>query len=129
MVEFQPMDPEARRLVTMFTRNLDRANPQSADWERFSEFILYAYRHAPQTSDAVGHALVQDAVGHALVQDGLDWEEAEPFVLFHQHATRLLEREAAAQARKAGATTRVTSPRKPRPRKRRTKTGRRKRRG
>ena len=53
-------------------------------------------RHAPQAFDAVGHALVED---------GLDWEEAEPFVLFHQHATRLLEREAAARAHKAGATT------------------------
>jgi hypothetical protein len=30
-----------------------------------------------------------------LVQDGLDWDEAEGFVLFYTHAIELLEREAA----------------------------------
>jgi hypothetical protein len=113
----EPMKAEARRLLTTFTRSLNRANPQPADWERFSEFILYAYRHAPQTSEAVGHALVQD---------GLDWEEAEPFVLFHQHATRLLVREADAQAQNAIPSKRAPAARKPRVRRRRTKRSRRK---
>jgi len=118
MVEpIAPMDAQARSLLTAFTQSLTRNNPQPMDWERFSEFILYAYRHAPQTSEAVGHALVQD---------GLDWDEAEPFVLFHRHATRLLEREAAAQAE---TTTRLSkrsaSPHKPRPPKQRTKRRRR----
>jgi hypothetical protein len=116
VLPIESMDAQARRLLTAFTRSLNRANPQSADWERFSEFILYAYRHAPQTSEAVGHALVTD---------GLDWEEAEPFVLFHLHATRLLEREAAEQAEKANSSKRSTRPGKPRPEKRRRQTGRR----
>jgi hypothetical protein len=80
------MDAEARRLLTVFARSLTRLAPQPLDWQRFYEFTLYAFRHAPQTPEAVGHALAQD---------GLDWEEAEGFVLFYTHAMELLEREAA----------------------------------
>jgi hypothetical protein len=29
-------------------------------------------------------------VGHALVQNGLDWDEAEPFMLFYKHVVELL---------------------------------------
>jgi hypothetical protein len=53
---------------------------------RFHEFVLYAFRHAPQTAQPVGHALV-----HA----GLEWDETEPFVLFYTRAVELLEREGA----------------------------------
>src|SRR5512147_2076356 len=80
------MDAEARRLLAAFSRVLNRLDPQPLDWQRFYEFILYAFRHAPQTSEAVGHALVQE---------GLDWDEAEGFVLFYTHAIELLEREVA----------------------------------
>ncbi len=82
----EPMDAEVRRLLTTFSRSLNRLDPQPVDWQRFYEFVLYAFRHSPQTSEAVGHALVQD---------GLDWEEAEGFVLFYTHAIELLERETA----------------------------------
>ena len=88
------MDDEARRLLAAFSRALNRLDPQPLDWQRFYEFILYAFRHSPQTSEAVGHALVQD---------GLDWDEAEGFVLFYTHAIELLEREAAT-TRVPGAT-------------------------
>jgi hypothetical protein len=82
----EPMDVEARQLLTAFSRSLSRLEPQPLDWQRFYEFILYAFRHSPQTAETVGHVLVQN---------GLDWEEAEPFVLFYAHAIALLEREAA----------------------------------
>ena len=82
----EPIDAEGRRLLTDFSRRLNRLEPQPLDWQRFYEFILHAFRHSPQPSEAVGHALVQD---------GLDWEEAEGFVLFYTHAIELLERETA----------------------------------
>lgn len=82
----EPIDAEGRRLLTAFSRRLNRLDPQPLDWQRFYEFILYAFRHSPQPAEAVGHALVQD---------GLDWEEAEGFVLFYTHAIELLERETA----------------------------------
>ena len=82
----EPLDAEGRRLLTAFSRSLNRLDPQPLDWQRFYEFILYAFRHSPQPAEAVGHALVQD---------GLDWEEAEGFVLFYTHAIELLERETA----------------------------------
>jgi len=80
------MDVEARRLLTAFSGRLNRPDPQPGDWQRFYEFVLYAFRHAPQTAEGLGHALAQD---------GLDWEEAERFVLFYNHAIELLGREAA----------------------------------
>jgi hypothetical protein len=82
----EPMDAEARRLLTAFSGRLNRPDPEPLDWQRLYEFILYAFRHSPQSSEAVGHALVQD---------GLDWDEAEPFVLFYGRGMELLEREAA----------------------------------
>jgi hypothetical protein len=82
----ETMDPEARRLLTAFATSVTRLAPQPLDWQRFYGFVLYAFRHAPQTAEAVGHALVQD---------GLAWDEAEPFVLFYTRAIELLEREAA----------------------------------
>ena len=82
----ETMDPEARRLLTAFSEKLDRRDPQPLDWQRLYEFILFAFRHSPQSTEAVGHALVQD---------GLDWDEADQFVLFYAHAMELLEREAA----------------------------------
>jgi hypothetical protein len=82
----EPMDAEARRLIAAFSDGLSRLNPQPLDWQRLYEFILYAFRHAPQAPEAVGHALVQD---------GLGWDEAERFVLFYTHAMELLERETA----------------------------------
>jgi hypothetical protein len=82
----EPIDAEGRRLLTAFSRRLNRLDPQPLDWQRFYEFILYAFRHSPQPAEAVGHALVQD---------GLDWEEAEGFVLFYTHAIELLERDTA----------------------------------
>jgi hypothetical protein len=74
----ETMDLEARRLLTTFATTLTRLAPQPLDWQRFYEFVLYAFRHAPQTAEAVGHALVQD---------GLAWEEAEPFVLERELVT------------------------------------------
>jgi hypothetical protein len=82
----EPMEAEARRLLTAFARSLNRLAPQPLDWQRLYEFTLHAFRHSPQAPEAVGRALVQD---------GLDWEEAEGFVLFYTHAIELLEREAA----------------------------------
>jgi hypothetical protein len=82
----EPIDPEGRRLLTAFSRGLNRLDPQPLDWQRFYEFILHAFRHSLQPSEAVGRAPVQD---------GLDWEEAEGFVLFYTHAIELLARETA----------------------------------
>ena len=82
----EDMDAEARRLLNGFASGLNRLDPQPLDWQRFYEFVLYAFRHSIQSAEAVGHALVQD---------GLDWEEVEPFVLFYTHGIELLEREAA----------------------------------
>ena len=80
------MDAEARRLLAAFSRRLNRPDPDPLDWQRLYEFILYTFWHSPPSSEAVGHALVQE---------GLDWDEAEPFMLFYGHAMELLEREAA----------------------------------
>jgi hypothetical protein len=66
-------------------------DPQPLDWQRFYDFILYAFGHEPPSAEAVGHALVQN---------GLDWDEAEPFMLFYRHAVELLQRQATI-ARKA----------------------------
>lgn len=101
----EPMDAEARRLLTAFAGRLNRLDPQPLDWQRFYEFILYAFRHAPQTAEAVGHALVQD---------GLAWEEAEPFVLFYAHAMELLERQAATTRIPRTIRAKRTGSRKPR---------------
>lgn len=111
----EPMDPEARRLLAAFSGSLNRPDPLPLDWQRLYEFILYAFRHSPQSSEAVGHAFVQD---------GLDWDEAEPFVLFYGHAMELLEREAATApslrgTRKRATGRRPSAGRKPRARKRR----------
>jgi hypothetical protein len=57
-----PMDVEARRLLVIFSRSLNRLEPQPLDWQRFYEFILYAFRHSPQAPEVVGHALVQDGL-------------------------------------------------------------------
>jgi hypothetical protein len=110
----EPIDAEGRRLLADFSRHLNRLDPQPLDWQRFHEFVLYAYRHSPQPSEAVAHALVQD---------GLDWQEAEGFVLFYTHAIELLERETATTpVSRAGRATRR------RPRARRKPTARKRRR-
>jgi len=75
---------EARRLLAAFSANLNRPNPEPLDWQRFYDFILYAFSHEPPSAEAVGHALVQN---------GLDWDEAEPFMLFYRHAVELLQRQ------------------------------------
>ncbi len=85
------LEPESRRLLTAFSANLNRLDPQPLDWQRFYDFILYAFGHEPPSAQAVGHALVQN---------GLDWDEAEPFMLFYKHAVDLLLRQATL-ARKA----------------------------
>jgi hypothetical protein len=109
------MDREARRLLAAFSGSLNRPDPVPLDWQRLYEFILHAFRHSPQSSEAVGHALVQD---------GLDWDEVEPFVLFYGRAMELLEREAATRTSPRGtrkqATGRRSGPgRRPRARNRR----------
>jgi hypothetical protein len=58
------LEPESRRLLTAFSANLNRWDPQPLDWQRFYDFILYAFGHEPPSAEAVGHALVQN---------GLDW--------------------------------------------------------
>jgi hypothetical protein len=116
----EPMDVEARRLLTAFSGRLNRLDPQPGDWQRFYEFVLYAFRHAPQTAEGLGHALVQD---------GLGWEEAERFVLFYSHAIELLEREAATTrmpTRPRAGRSVSRAGRKPRARKRRPAARRRK---
>ena len=85
------LEPGSRRLLTAFSANLNRLDPQPLDWQRFYDFILYAFGHEPPSAEAVGHALVQN---------GLDWDEAEPFMLFYRHAVELLQRQATV-ARKA----------------------------
>lgn len=86
----ETIDAEGRRLLTAFAGRLNRLDPQPLDWQRFYEFVLYAFRHSIQSAEAVGHVLVQD---------GLDWEEAEPFVLFYTRGIELLERETATRER------------------------------
>jgi hypothetical protein len=112
----EPMDAEARRLLAGFAGRLNRLeDPQPGDWQRLYEFILYAFRHAPQSAEAVGHALVQD---------GLEWDEAERFLLFYTHAIELLERETATTrmpTRKRAIRTASRAGRKPRARKGRPK--------
>ena len=79
------LEPGSRRLLTVFSANLNRLDPQPLDWERFYDFVLYAFDHEPPSAEAVGHALVQN---------GLDWDAAEPFMLFYRHAVELLLRQA-----------------------------------
>ena len=79
------LEVKSRRLLTAFSANLNRLDPQPLDWQRFYDFILYAFGHEPPSAEAVGHALVQN---------GLDWDEAEPFMLFYRHAVELLQRQA-----------------------------------
>ena len=79
---------KSRRLLTAFSANLNRVDPQPLDWQRFYDFILYAFGYA------FGHEPPSaEAVGRALVQNGLDWDEAEPFMLFYKHAVELLQRQ------------------------------------
>ena len=85
------LEVKSRRLLTEFSANLNRLDPQPLDWQRLYDFILYAFDHEPPSAEAVGHALVQN---------GLDWDAAEPFMLFYRHAVELLQRQAAL-ARKA----------------------------
>ena len=85
------LEVKSRRLLTEFSANLNRLDPQPLDWQRFYDFILYAFDHEPPSAEAVGHALVQN---------GLDWDAAEPFMLFYRHAVELLQRQATI-ARKA----------------------------
>ena len=85
------LEVESRRLLTAFSANLNRLDPQPLDWQRFYDFILYAFGHEPPSAEAVGHALVQN---------GFDWDDAEPFMLFYKHAVELLQRQATL-ARKA----------------------------
>jgi hypothetical protein len=87
----QRLEVKSRRLLTAFSANLNRLDPQPLDWQRFYDFILFAFGHEPPSAEAVGHALVQN---------GLDWDEAEPFMLFYRHAVELLLRQATV-ARKA----------------------------
>jgi hypothetical protein len=89
-----PMSDESRRLLSAFSGALDRLAPRPVDWQRFYEFILHAFRHSPPPAEAVGHALVQD---------GLDWEEAERFMLFYTHAIELLQRQAGTTPARSGA--------------------------
>jgi hypothetical protein len=76
---------KSRRLLTALSANLNRVDPQPLDWQRLYDFTLYAFGHEPPSAEAVGHALVQN---------GLDWDEAEPFMLFYKHAVELLQRQA-----------------------------------
>lgn len=85
------LEVKSRRLLSEFSANLNRLDPQPLDWQRFYDFILYAFDYEPPSAEAVGHALVQN---------GLDWDAAEPFMLFYRHAVELLQRQAAL-ARKA----------------------------
>jgi hypothetical protein len=97
------LEPESRRLLTAFSANLNRLDPQALDWQRFYDFILDAFGHEPPSAEALGHALVQN---------GLDWDEAEPFMLFYRHDRVLRDRvfgaliepprEATPEARRAG---------------------------
>jgi hypothetical protein len=98
------LDGRSRRLLTAFSANLNRLNPQPLDWQRLYDFILYAFGHEPPSAAAVGHTLVQD---------GLDWDEAEPFVLFYMHAIELLGRQATLARRALPASQRKRKPPRP----------------
>ena len=52
------LEVKSRRLLTEFSANLNRLDPQPLDWQRFDDFILYAFDHEPPSAEAVGHALV-----------------------------------------------------------------------
>ena len=41
------LEGESRRLLTAFSANLNRLDPQPLDWQRFYDFILYAFGHEP----------------------------------------------------------------------------------
>ena len=87
------LDDVARLLLRAFASRLNRLNPAPEDWRRFYDFILHAVRHGPASGEAVGHVLIQE---------GLDWEEAEPFVLLYRHAGELLQRYAATKPAAGG---------------------------
>jgi hypothetical protein len=98
------LEPGSRRLLTAFSANLNRLDPQPLDWQRFYDFILYAFGHEPPSAEAVGHALVQN---------GLDWDEAEPFMLFYRHAVELLLRQASVAWKAPPARPRKRKPPRP----------------
>ena len=98
------LEVKSRRLLTEFSANLNRLDPQPLDWQRFYDFILYAFDHEPPSAEAVGHALVQN---------GLDWDAAEPFMLFYRHAVELLQRQAALARKTLPARQRKWKPARP----------------
>jgi hypothetical protein len=98
------LESESRRLLTAFSANLNRLDPQPLDWQRFYDFILYAFGHQPPPAEAVGHAQVQN---------GLDWDEAEPFMLFYRHAVELLLRQASLARKTPPARQRKRKPARP----------------
>jgi hypothetical protein len=62
-MEVSPKAPrlkvKSRRLLTAFSANLNRVDPQPLDWQRLYDFTLYAFGHEPPSAEAVGHALVE----------------------------------------------------------------------
>ena len=98
------LEVKSRRLLAEFSANLNRLDPQPLDWERFYDFVLYALDHEPPSAEAVGHALVQN---------GLDWDAAEPFMLFYRHAVELLQRQAALTRKAPPARQRKRNPARP----------------
>ena len=98
------LESESRRLLTAVSANLNRLDPQPLDWQRFYDFILYAFGHQPPPAEAVGHAQVQN---------GLDWDEAEPFMLFYRHAVELLLRQASLARKTPPARQRKRKPARP----------------
>ena len=98
------LEIKSRRLLAEFSANLNRLDPQPLDWERFYDFVLYAFDHEPPSAEAVGHALVQN---------GLDWDAAEPFMLFYRHAVELLQRQAALARKAPPARQRKRKPARP----------------
>ena len=98
------LEVKSRRLLTEFSANLNRLDPQPLDWQRFYDFILYAFGHEPPSAEAVGHVLVQN---------GLDWDEVEPFMLFYKHAVELLLRQATVARQAPPARQRKRKPPRP----------------
>ncbi len=51
------LEPESRRLLTAFSANLNRLDPQPLDWQRFYDFILYAFGHEPPSGTRLSRSL------------------------------------------------------------------------
>jgi hypothetical protein len=88
------MDDNERRMLGLFVKGLNTRNPHPRDWERFYDFIVYAFSQGRR--HGVGSLTL------ALEEQGLSYESAIQFARFYEYAIPLLGHYCDGEARKRG---------------------------